>query len=244
MIVASGERRGSTPLRARDVGFVACGAFICFVALAAIVWHAPGPVGPDGAITRVASGVPRAMLLPFTEWEALAVVVAATAALLALGAMRRDWFLIALSALAPLTAGLLCEVVAKPLIDRWKGTSPAFPSGHATLAAAIATLVVIAYLCGRLQWPSVAFAAAFAAVVSSAVVLTGSHYLTDAIGGAALGVASVCGMAAALAVVGLGHERRARSARTNRFVGRSGRTPRFAAPRPSTPPHAPKDSVL
>lgn len=56
-----------------------------------------------------------------------------------------------------------------------------FPSGHATASFAIATVLAIKF--PRVKWPILAVAA----VIAASRIVRGSHYLTDAAGGAALG---------------------------------------------------------
>jgi undecaprenyl-diphosphatase len=64
-----------------------------------------------------------------------------------------------------------------------------FPSGHASAAFAVATVLAIKF--PRTKWPILAVAA----VIAASRIVRGSHYLTDAAGGAALGC--VMGMIAA-----------------------------------------------
>jgi membrane-associated phospholipid phosphatase len=64
-----------------------------------------------------------------------------------------------------------------------------FPSGHASAAFAVATVLAIKF--PRMKWPILAVAA----VIAASRIVRGSHYLTDAAGGAALGC--VMGMIAA-----------------------------------------------
>ena len=64
-----------------------------------------------------------------------------------------------------------------------------FPSGHASAAFAVATVLAIKF--PRIRWPVLAVAG----VIAASRIVRGSHYLTDAAGGAALGC--VMGMIAA-----------------------------------------------
>ncbi len=76
---------------------------------------------------------------------------------------------------------------------------PAFPSGHATGACAVAALVSVLWPRGRLLWWTVALGVAWSRVV------LGVHYPSDSVGGALLGSATV------FATVGVGRWWAARS---------------------------------
>ena len=104
----------------------------------------------------------------------------------------------------PVSVGLV-EVLLKPLVHRTYLGVLAYPSGHTTAAFALAAVVTILLL--RPASPPKARRAR--AVVSFAGCLVGSlvavaviglrwHYLTDTVAGAAVGIATVCGLALAL----------------------------------------------
>jgi undecaprenyl-diphosphatase len=128
--------------------------------------------------------------------------------LLALGALagaaavRRHWRLSAVTVIAPLLALLLAEVVLKPLVDRTHEGQLAFPSGHETAPACLATILAVLVL--RTGWRVPAKAAALTALVGyltlCAIALVGAflHYVTDTIGSVCLSVA--CVLATALVV--------------------------------------------
>src|SRR5205085_9945502 len=99
----------------------------------------------------------------------------------------------------PVTALLLTEAVAKPLVDRRHGLSLAYPSGHATGAAAVAALALV--LSHRWRgWRGLAVASpvalALPAVMAVALVRLDWHYPTDVVGGLAVGAATVLALAA------------------------------------------------
>jgi membrane-associated phospholipid phosphatase len=103
-------------------------------------------------------------------------------------ARRRAWIWVALMAAAPLAEGGLKFLVARP---RPEGTGLAFPSGHATAAAAFFGAVF--YLAGSLP-PAARRAVRGLAVVAIVLVATArvvlrAHWPSDVLGGIALGLA-------------------------------------------------------
>src|SRR5206468_3648905 len=90
------------------------------------------------------------------------------------------------------------------IVDRTMGSGLAYPSGHVTGAAALATVAV---LLAHRQWGrraarSVAVAAAtLPLVVGAGVVRLGWHYATDVVGGAAVGTATVLSVAVAFSLL-------------------------------------------
>lgn len=104
-----------------------------------------------------------------------------------------------LAALAvPLAIGLN-EYVLKPLVDRRYLGSLVYPSGHtAAVVTLAATLTVLALGSGRwrrLALVVVVLAWADTLVVVMAVIALRWHYFSDTVGGAALAVGVVCGLA-------------------------------------------------
>ena len=67
----------------------------------------------------------------------------------------------------------------------WKGDYSSFPSGHTSAATAMALLLAV-YI-PRFRW----LFAALAVIVASERVVTNAHWLSDVIGGAAIGIAAV-----------------------------------------------------
>jgi membrane-associated phospholipid phosphatase len=142
----------------------------------------------------------------------------AVAALALWRVVKRDLTAAAVAAFAPLLAGALTEWVAKPLIGRRMsatGHAFAFPSGHVTGAAALAAVVValaVRQWGRRAAWVAIP-AALLPLGVSAGVVHAGFHYATDAVGGIAMGFASVLLVVVTISAV---EERRAR--RTDALV--------------------------
>jgi undecaprenyl-diphosphatase len=135
------------------------------------------------------------------------VIVAAGA--LALGCLLAGQVRAALLALAgPGLTGLV-TTFGKPVVDRTVGDGGglAFPSGHtggATSLALVVALLVAAAL--RLSAPGTAALAAVCAVcaggaVGTGMVVAGSHYPTDVVGGFCTAVAAVLAVALALDAV-------------------------------------------
>ena len=188
-VVALRVHRGVAPLRidqavSAKLGSVRLGRLAARLGLTE-AW-------PDGA-------APHAVLY--------AVPVAALAALVALAVIswrRRDWGALVLCLAGPALALVLTDVVFKPLVDRRMHLSLAYPSGHATGAAAVAALALV--LCHRWKgWRALAVvspvALALPAVMGVALVRLNWHYPTDVVGGTAIGAATVLALAA---VVGVG----------------------------------------
>jgi membrane-associated phospholipid phosphatase len=104
----------------------------------------------------------------------------------------------------PVSVGL-DDVLLKHLVRRTYLGILAYPSGHTTAMFALAATVTILLLVPapptkarrvRALVPSAAFL--MAGVVAIAVIGLRWHYVTDTIAGAAVGIATVCGLALAL----------------------------------------------
>lgn len=121
---------------------------------------------------------------------------------------RWDLRLAAWCLLAPALAGVL-ELGAKNLVgpqqpvwfNRWfPEEALAFPSGHATGAASIATLVIVLAFTAQLRRSSraavIVVAAGYAVAVALSRVVIGYHLAMDAVGGLLLGtgVTALCGV--------------------------------------------------
>lgn len=144
---------------------------------------------PHGAMGRlVTEGLPTA-------------AIAAVVLLAALAWSRRDLRAVAVCLVGPALAVFMTDHVLKPLVDRHHGAGLAYPSGHATGAAAVATLAVV-LLHRWAGWRVAAwltpFVVALPAVMGLALVRLAFHYPTDIVGGTAMGVATVVIVAVAL----------------------------------------------
>ena len=112
---------------------------------------------------------------------------------------RRDWRPITTFA-AALGAAVVTYDIVKPVVGRarppatlWIGhfTGPAFPSGHATQAVAfyaMAAIVLGARASNRGRAVTWALATAVGVIVGFSRLYLGAHWLTDVLGGYALGV--------------------------------------------------------
>jgi membrane-associated phospholipid phosphatase len=124
------------------------------------------------------------------------VVVAAVVALVELARTRSRWvvpFLLAVIVGDKLLTGAVKELVdrARPTIEAVAATlGPSFPSGHTSTAAAswAAFALVASRWWGRRAWPALAgLAVGIAVAVAGSRVLLDVHWLTDVLGGLALG---------------------------------------------------------
>jgi undecaprenyl-diphosphatase len=182
------------------LALLAVGAFTFF-----FIGHVIVDAGPPG-IDRTAADLADRLEMSWavnlakvlTNLGALPVVVLAAVATAAWTALRRRWIDV-----AALTAGVALSVVlvhvSKAAYDRPRplgglvdaGLS-AYPSGHTAYSVtlvACATILVRAGMGWAVRSAAVTVAIAAVVVVGATRVYLGAHYLTDVIGGAALGVA-------------------------------------------------------
>jgi len=171
---------------------------VVFVWLAVVVWHAHGLVALDGTY---------GLSLRNTRLERVALLGSPQVVLPVVGVgavawwLRGDRFAAVLCAVGPALAGL-CETGAKHVVGRTTYSALSYPSGHVTLAAALTAVVaVLSFRAWR--WRAAAavtlVVAVVPVVVGVALVRLGWHFPTDVVGGAALGVGVVSGVAVLLA---------------------------------------------
>jgi membrane-associated phospholipid phosphatase len=130
------------------------------------------------------------------------IVVTALTVLLVATLLFRQWARAAVSAaLAPAVASATTEWVLKPIVERTRGGSLSYPSGHTTGIFAVATVVVVLMLDGTSpRLPALARllisvgALTVATTVAVASIASGHHYATDTIGGACVAFAIVLGL--------------------------------------------------
>jgi undecaprenyl-diphosphatase len=138
-------------------------------------------------------------LLHLTDPVPMTVLLAVVAGI---AAVRCNWRLAAVTVISPLLALLLTERVLKPVVHRTHLGGLAYPSGHESAPACLATILAI--LAMRTGWRLAVKLAALAALVLyvslCGVALVGVfyHYATDTVGAACLSAA--CVLATALIV--------------------------------------------
>ncbi len=124
------------------------------------------------------------------------VIVAVVVALVEIARTRNRWvvpFLLAVIVGDKLLTGTVKELVdrARPALEPIAATlGPSFPSGHTSTAAAswAAFALVAGRWWGRRAWPALAgLAVGIAVAVAGSRVLLDVHWLTDVLGGLALG---------------------------------------------------------
>jgi membrane-associated phospholipid phosphatase len=144
-----------------------------------------------------------------TDIGSLPVVVAAAVATVAWAAVRRRW-IDATALVAGVVLSIVLVHVTKAAYDRARPTGglvhadlSAYPSGHTAYAVtlvACATVLVRAGTGWAVRFAAVTVAAVLVVVVGATRVYLRVHYVTDVIGGAALGVA-IWALVGAIALV-------------------------------------------
>jgi membrane-associated phospholipid phosphatase len=131
-----------------------------------------------------------------------------TLALILACAATRRWSGVVLAVIAEPAAISLTEYLLKPLIGRLCHGWLSFPSGHATSLFALAAIGAV-LLTGPdrrlprvLRLSGVLVALLIAATVGAVMVAIGAHYVTDVVGGAAVGIGVVLACALALDLTG------------------------------------------
>ncbi len=145
----------------------------------------------DAAFRSALAGYP-GILLFLARFGDLPLVTVMTAALVVGCAAARRWRGALLAAIAVPVASGLTEGILKHLVGRTLHGWLSYPSGHATSSFALATISIILLAApSRLPAPVrrllMAAALLFAVAVPSAMVALGLHYVTDIVGGAAVG---------------------------------------------------------
>jgi membrane-associated phospholipid phosphatase len=175
-----------------------CAAITLTLAILVARTTGPGPLDRSAdsvLVTRLGPHV-RAVTWFMDLGEPVQVTLATVVLAVAFVAWRRV-SLAVLAAISVPAAAILTEAVLKPVVGRTLGTSLSYPSGHTCSAFALATVIIVALVgAGRTTtWPPRVLRLAvmtgclgLAAAVGVAMVSLGYHYLTDVVGGAALGI--------------------------------------------------------
>ena len=138
-----------------------------------------------------------AKLLERLAWPGgLRAIIGMTAVLVLVCLLWRRYRGAALAAISIPAAAVITEQLLKPLVGRTSLGFLSFPSGHATGAFALATVITVLLaraprVARAVGIDAAVVAFAVASVVSAAMIALGFHYFTDAIGGAAVGVGTV-----------------------------------------------------
>jgi membrane-associated phospholipid phosphatase len=153
----------------------------------------------DSAVdARLQAWLPGSRLVPLTRLGTTAPVTLMTAALVLACLVTRRWLGAVLAVVSVPAAGALTEFILKPLVDRTMHGWLSFPSGHATSMFALAMTCIVLLVDPPRRRLSAAVrillalcAVALAIAVAATMVALGLHYFTDAIGGTAVGIATV-----------------------------------------------------
>lgn len=179
-------------------------SLLAFFVLLALAGAGDAPAGLDRDAKATAESLRAAVLTPLVtavthlgSWPAVTAATALVAGLLvARGRWRGAVFLA-----GTMAAGIGAYVAVKHIVERARPDAAdavasvggwAFPSGHATQAAAFAAALTVIAWPTRRRVPVALGATAFAALVGLSRVYLGVHWLSDVLAGWALGVAVAC----------------------------------------------------
>lgn len=173
--------------------------------LTALVWHSHAPDRIDARVARLLYAQPGTSLRSATS----AVSTLGQPWVVALASFAVGWWAwrrtrdVVIGAFAPVAVGVtsLVSHLLKLAIERPRPATAvfaheidfSFPSGHATGAAALALCVVLlaTALGVRRRRVVVAVSVLYATVICVSRLVLGVHYLTDIVGGVAVGTAGV-----------------------------------------------------
>ncbi len=201
-VTPDGRSLALSPPWALVVG-VAASFVVAFVA--ALVWHTSWPNPADAEMMRwqEAARVRGDGIATAIAYAVGPLVVLAGLASAALAWRVRRWDAVVL-ALVAAPGTLVTELLLKQVVHRQRpgGADLLYPSGHvavATAAAVTAVLVVRATLAPPRTIMRIAWLAGWLVVVIAAARLVQTvHYMTDVVGGAAIGLAVSCWAALAI----------------------------------------------
>jgi membrane-associated phospholipid phosphatase len=209
----SGRERASRPLLPGPLRLPAASLLAACVAVTAVLGMSIVgrglPEWLDSAFDpRIEAALGRfpSLLNWLPDLGTLGPVTLMTLALVLACLATRRWTGAVLAAVAEPAATGLTEYVLKPSLGQAIGQS--FPSGHATSMFALAAICAVLLVDpprrqvpGTVRLLGVFMALLLAAAVAAAMVAMGAHRFTDAVGGAAVGIAVVLACALTLDLV-------------------------------------------
>jgi membrane-associated phospholipid phosphatase/beta-phosphoglucomutase-like phosphatase (HAD superfamily) len=184
--------------RQRRPFLIAALAGLAVVVVVAVLMRSGALDGPDAGVAGLFAGrraepftaVAEALDTLGTWWLLILLVAALVAGLWWSGRMLQALYL-ALSVVAAVVVNPVLKQVfqrPRPADDQLVAvSSTAFPSGHATTAATIATALAVIAWPTRWRWPVIAATAAFSLAMAVSRVYLGVHWPADVVGGLALG---------------------------------------------------------
>ena len=196
----------TSPLRFRARVLLACCTVVA-VGLGVLFWHQTGVDGLDRAVDDwVIRSLGRHTLL--LDWLAApptlgpAGLTSLIMVVICLATGRLKGAILAVAAVP--VASAVCDSVFKPLVDR---ADQAYPSGHVTSVLALTAMLTILValppqplIRGRARLVIPLVMVVIDVGVAVAVIALRWHFLTDTIGGAAVGTGTVCALALLLDV--------------------------------------------
>jgi membrane-associated phospholipid phosphatase len=176
--------------RAARREFVVGGVFVVVVAIGGLFFRLrPAPIFLDSWFTFLPGLAKGTWFTRITVLRSPAVVMVGSVVAAAI-TVRRDLPRACVCLVGPIVALVTCELVAKPLVGRTLGGTFSYPSGSVVGAAALATVVVLAF--PRRWRPAVTVVAALYALwMALAVMAMQWHLPSDAVAGGLYGVGVV-----------------------------------------------------
>lgn len=184
-------------------------ASLVVVLLAVLVWHtrSPNPVDAQMMDWQEAIKVRGGPIAGAVAYAVGPVVVLVVLASIAAAWWRRRWDAAFLALLAA-PASLVVELLVKEIVHRQRpdgGPALLYPSGHVALATAAAVTIVVVLRAtqasARTRTGVAWLAGLFVIAIGAARLVQTVHYVTDVVGGAALGLAVSCSTVLIIAVL-------------------------------------------
>jgi membrane-associated phospholipid phosphatase len=184
------------------------GAGVLLLGIAALAGlafvHRPWPNRIDAWGDRFLPADPSSLWAhDFVTLGSMTILIAGVVGVFFIGILR-DWVRAIACATAPVIAVLIVQEIAKPLVDRHSVLTGAlsYPSGTVAAVASLATALTLV-MPGKVRVPVALLGLLAIGGTGAAVIVLRWHYLTDALGGVAVGVGSVLVLDALLHVPGI-----------------------------------------